>query len=183
MARKSSIARLDPKLREAIDSAIASGRASIDSLVELVNGAGASVSRSAMGRYHANHVEALAKYRESQELARQWMAELKENPDGDVAQLVAQQLKLQASRMMMDFDHTVEGADQVVARLAKATKDLAQGDKARAELRANIEADLAKRFDKAAEREGKGKPDLAAALARIRTEIYGLPPEPAAKRA
>lgn len=183
MARRSSIAQLDPTLREAIDRAIASGRASIDGLVELVNNAGGTVSRSAMGRYHANHVEALAKYRESQELARQWMSELKENPDGDVAQLVAQQLKLQAHNMMMDFDHAAEGADQVVARLAKATKDLAQGDKARADLRARITADLSERFKKVAEREGAGKPDLAAALARIRTEIYGLPPEPAAKPA
>ena len=76
------------RVRRLCDAATGIGS---DGVVEIVsrNGAGASVSRSAMGRYHANHVEALAKYRESQELARQWMAELKENPDGDVAQLVA----------------------------------------------------------------------------------------------
>jgi hypothetical protein len=174
MARKSSVEKLDPTLREAIDRAIATGRASIDELVELVNNHGVTISRSAMGRYHANHVEALARYRESQALARQWMAELKENPDGDVAQLVAQQLKLQAHTLMMDMDVTADGADQVLARLAKATKDLAQGDKARAELRERITADQARAFEKAAAREGAGKPELAEALARIRTEIYGL---------
>lgn len=176
MAQKSSVAGLDPALRAAVDAAIAGGRVTIDELVRMVEEAGGQVSRSAMGRYSANHQQALAQYREGQVLARQWMAELKENPDGDVAQLVAQQLKMQAHRLVIEQDPEKPLPSEAIEKLSKALKDLAQGDKVRADLRDRITADLQKRFDKAAERESKGKPDLAAALKRIREEVYGLRP-------
>lgn len=175
-AQKSSVASLDPALREAIDAAIAGGRVTIDELVRMVRDAGGEVSRSAMGRYSANHAQALAEYREGQALARQWMVELKENPDGDVAQLVAQQLKMQAHRIIINRDPNAPLDIEAVGSLSKALRDLALGDKTRAELRKGIEDALAKRFDAAAERESKGKPDMAAALKRIREEVYGLRP-------
>lgn len=50
MGRRSSIRRLDPKVRAAADIAIHNG-ATIEQIVELLTSMGADVSRSAVGRY------------------------------------------------------------------------------------------------------------------------------------
>ncbi len=47
---RSSIARLPPELREAVDAAIADG-ATIDEITDLIRGEGGACSRSAVGRY------------------------------------------------------------------------------------------------------------------------------------
>ena len=51
---RSSIARLPPELREAVDAAIADG-ATIDEIADLIRGEGGACSRSAVGRYPAIH--------------------------------------------------------------------------------------------------------------------------------
>ena len=50
---RSSIARLPPELREAVDTAIADG-ATIDEIADLIRGEGGACSRSAVGRYTKN---------------------------------------------------------------------------------------------------------------------------------
>ena len=50
---RSSIARLPPTLREAVDAAIADG-ATIDEITALIRGEGGACSRSAVGRYVKN---------------------------------------------------------------------------------------------------------------------------------
>ena len=50
---RSSIARLPPELREAVDAAIADG-ATIDEIAALIRGEGGACSRSAVGRYTKN---------------------------------------------------------------------------------------------------------------------------------
>ena len=50
---RSSIARLPPELREAVDAAIADG-ATIDEIADLIRGEGGACSRSAVGRYTKN---------------------------------------------------------------------------------------------------------------------------------
>ena len=50
---RSSIKRLPPKLREAVDAAIADG-ATIDEIAALIRGEGGACSRSAVGRYTKN---------------------------------------------------------------------------------------------------------------------------------
>ena len=51
---RSSVARLPPELREAVDAAIADG-ATIDEIADLIRGEGGACSRSAVGRYTKNH--------------------------------------------------------------------------------------------------------------------------------
>ncbi|MDP3612732.1 MAG: DUF3486 family protein, partial [Rubrivivax sp.] len=62
-SRPSSITQLDPKIKEAVDTAVREGRTSIDQLVELINSLGGEASRSAVGRYVKTANERMEEYR------------------------------------------------------------------------------------------------------------------------
>jgi hypothetical protein len=85
----STIKRLDPRLKEAVDEAIRDGRATISEIVELIRAMGGDVSRSAVGRYKQSAEKAMETYRAAQAMAAVWATKIKDDPESDIARLAA----------------------------------------------------------------------------------------------
>ncbi|HRH80609.1 MAG TPA: DUF3486 family protein [Thiobacillaceae bacterium] len=171
MGRASSIQRLDPRIREAVDAAIREGRATIADIVDLVHGMGGHASKSAVHRYRVSVEAQMEHYRQAQALARVWVEQI---PDqGDVAQLTRQVLSVLAFRAAGDMGEgeVIEGKE--VAWLARALKDIAASAKqdvdTRRALRAEIEAEQQARLATVA----KARSLDAATLAAVREALYG----------
>ncbi len=174
MVRRSSVARLDPRIREAVDAAIREGRATVDDLVALIAGFGAQVSRSAVGRYRKNFEDSLARYREAQEVAGRWVAQFQADPDGDVARLLAEMLKTLAFTSMADRS-SADARD--IHFLARAIKDLAAVDQVKARVEAELRAAAQARAAAAVaaiEAEAGARRISPEALAAIREQVYGI---------
>ena len=171
MARKSSIARLDPRIREAADAAIRDGRATVDEIVALIASLGGQVSRSAVGRYKQAAEVQMARYREAQEIAKVWIGKLQTEPDGDVGRLLAEMLRTAAFQSIGDLD-SAQPRDLMF--LAKALKDLAGADKLTAErileVRRQAAADAADKATAVARTKGLS----ADTVAELRKEILGV---------
>lgn len=178
MARKSTVQRLDPKLRSAIDALIREGRYTLDDIVAhlaQLNGGTAPVSRSALGRYAQRAEEQMQRYREAQEVAKVWVDKLENEPDGDVARLLPEMLRSVAFQTLGSIGDREESADaQEVMFLAKAMKDLASADKLTVERTLQIRQEVAKRAAVEAVKQAKasGLSDDAAEL--IRQKILGV---------
>ena len=91
MARPSSIARLPKELADVCHRLIREGK-TIHEITDKLNELEADVSKSAVGRYVKSAREQMQRYREAQEVAGRWVAELGENSKGDVATLCQQML-------------------------------------------------------------------------------------------
>jgi hypothetical protein len=176
MPRRSSVARLDPRIREAVDAAIAEGRATIDELVALIAAQGGAASRSAVGRYRKTFEESLTRYREAQEVAGRWVQQFRADADGDVSRLLAEMLKTVAFQSLADTE-TAEAKDLMF--LSNAIKNLASVDRLKAEAeakaRAEVKAAVGKAIDRVAGDDAKGAGRISPeAIARIRAEVYGI---------
>jgi len=174
MGRRSSIARLDPRIREAVDAAIREGRATIDELVALIAAHGGAASRSAVGRYRKDFEESLARYREAQEVAGRWVSQFRADPEGDVGRLLAEMLKTLAFTSLAD---TSSADAKDLHYLARAVKDLAATDQVKAQVEARLrqqakaKAEAAVAAIEAQAGERRISPD---ALAAIREQVYGI---------
>lgn len=171
MGRKSSITQLDTRIRAAIDRAIREDRATIDGIVEIVDGMGGEVSRSAVGRYVQSTRKAMEHYRQAQSLARTWAEKIPEN--GDVAALSRQLLSTAAFRAVSDMsdDEKIEGKE--VMLMARALKDISSAAKTDAEARAKIRAEMAAEIAGEVETAAEGKGVSAEARETIREIIMG----------
>ena len=78
---RSSIARLPPELREAVDAAIADG-ATIDEIANLIRGEGGACSRSAVGRYTKNLRDLILRQQETDRANEMWVRALGERAAG-----------------------------------------------------------------------------------------------------
>lgn len=176
MARKSAISQLDPRIRDAVDSAIREGRATIEEILERVRAMGGQASRSSLGRYKKSAEEQMAKYREAQEVAKVWIARLEADPQGDVGRLLPEMLRAVAFQQLANMDGD-EVDSKEIGVLARAIKDASSATKATVEaerLRRKIRDAAAKVQAVETEvREGKRTLD-ADTLKRIREEIYGI---------
>lgn len=178
MARRSSITRLDPRLRQAVDGLIREGRYTLDDILEHLaglNGGEAPVSRSALGRYAQRATEQMQRYREAQQVAKVWVDKLGAEPDGDVARLLPELLRSVAFQTLGSLSDRDESADaQEVMFLAKAMKDLASADKLTAERILVVRRETAREAAAAAVKQAKasGLSDQAADL--IRQKILGV---------
>lgn len=176
MARKSSITRLDPRIRSAVDDAIRDGRATIEEIVFIIRDMGGEISKSAVGRYKQNAEAQMARYRDVQEVAKVWVGKLQANPEGDVGRMLSEILKTIAAQTMGQIDAS---DPQSLMFLAKALKDLASTDKLTADRILMVRREAAKEAaDKVKTVEGEVKAgrqklDLDT-LKRIREEIYGI---------
>jgi hypothetical protein len=173
MPRKSSITRMDPAIREAVDAAIREGRATIEEIVGLVASLGGAVSKSAVGRYKLQAESQMARYREAQEVAKVWIGRLEADPEGDVGRLLPEMLRAVAFQSLANLGEDGEGIDtKEIALLARAIKDAAGATKTSVEverLRREMRAALAK-VESAAEQSSRDP----AALKRAIAEAYGL---------
>lgn len=143
MPRKSAIAKLPPELRAEIDRLIRDGRYTIDQIVAHMRGMGATeIKRTAVGDYKQKMDKSLERYREAQEVAGTWVAQLGENPQGDVGRLCAEMLKTVAFKTLADMGNAevgVQPGDIMV--LARAIKDLESAQKTNLEFRAKLRAE------------------------------------------
>lgn len=175
MGRRSSVARLDPRIRAAVDAAITEGRATIDELVALIAAHGGEASRSAVGRYRKSFEASLTRYREAQEVAGRWVQQFRADADGDVGRLLAEMLKTLAFQSLADTE-TADPRDLMF--LSNAVKNLASVDRIKAEAEAKARAEAKAAVGAAIERVAgeatRAGRIPAEALARIRAEVYGI---------
>jgi len=125
-SRPSSITQLDPKIKEAVDTAIREGRLTIDGIVQLIEQHGAEASRSAVGRYVKNAKERMEDYRQATQMAAVWVDKLGKEPEGDVGRMVLEMLRLVAFKSIGDIE---QASPEDLMFLGKAMKDIAGADK------------------------------------------------------
>jgi len=129
MARKSSIKQLDPKIRAEVDRLIDSGDYTIDGLVQTLKSMGGEASRSAVGRYARNAEKSLQLRREAQELSKVWIGKFNADPNGDVAVLITEMLRMLAFDQINKRTDSAATNSMDVMLLSKAFKDIAGAEK------------------------------------------------------
>lgn len=175
MGRKSSIKKLDPRVRDAVDAAVRDGRATIDDIVQLIEQHGGEASRSAVGRYVKNAKQQMEKFRQAKEIAKVWVGKFDEDPDGDVGRLLSEMLRTVAFQTISGFDDTEDGASAgEVMFIAKAIKELAQADKISADREIQIRREVAKQAAATVEQAATAAGYSADTIAGIKKEILGI---------
>lgn len=125
MARKSTVARLPKELVEACNGLIREGH-TIDEILHALQGLGAQVSRSAVGRYVKGAREELEEYRKTQQVAGQWLDAMHLDESTDVGRLLAEMVKVLAVKTVRGLSASEAGAQPMdVMLLSKAIRDLA----------------------------------------------------------
>ena len=170
---RSSIKRLPPKLREAVDQAIADG-ATIDEITARIRDEGETCSRSAVGRYAKNVRDLIRQQQETDRTIKAWVDALGERPEGQAGLVLIETLRTMVLATMAKLSARDEPVStEELARLALTLKriegtDKLRKDRERAAKKAANDADRAK---------GQGglSPD---AVAIIRAEVEGRPPPP-----
>ena len=89
---RSSIKRLPPELREAVDAAIADG-ATIDEITALIRGEGGACSRSAVGRYTKNVRDLIRRQQETDRGIEMWVRALGDRPEGRAGLILVETLR------------------------------------------------------------------------------------------
>jgi len=176
MAPRSSIEQ-DPRIKEAADEAIRSG-ATVDQILEALQGIGADVSRSAVGRYTFKVRSTMAKLREAREVAKVWADKFGSEPDGDVGQLVGQVLHAvafaQASHMADAEPGQEDGpGPREVMFLAGALKDLASAGKINADRILKVRKETATKAADEAVKVAKASGMTADTVAKLRAAVLG----------
>ena len=179
MTRRSKFEGMDSSLLAEVDRLIRGGR-TIAEIREHLSALGVEISNGAAGRYIKNARANMARYREAQEVAGQWVAELGENPRGDVGVLLAEMLK---SVAFNTIDVMAGGADGLPAKpakpmdimmLSKAIQSLESSAKASTERREKIERAVLERQSKAAEQTARDLGVGDAGWEAIRKKFLGV---------
>lgn len=178
MGRSNSFETLPPEIREAVDRLIREGRTIAEiraHLDELQH----PRSHGATGRYVQRARHNMARFREAQEIAGQWVTELGEAPRGDVGVLLAEMLKTVAFNTLDQLaggDEEVKPAKPMdIMLLAKAIQSLESTAKASHERRERIEQNALKRQAAKAEKAAKARGLTDNDWAAIRAEFLGIP--------
>lgn len=173
MGRKSSITRLPPEVKEAVDRAIREGRASAAEIVALVDQLGERVSESAVTRYARSARAKMEDYLDAQQIASVWIKKAEEDPSGDVARLNHQLLSTAAFKVLSEIEK--EDLDpQKLMLLGKALDHLAKAERNSLERELRIRKEVAEQATKIATRAGKKNGLSVEVVDEIRREILGL---------
>jgi hypothetical protein len=176
VAPRSSI-ELDPRLKQAADDAIRRG-STIDEIVEVLQGVGGDVSRSAVGRYAYKTRATMAKLQEAREVAKVWADKFGAEPEGDVGQLVGQVLHAVAfsqAQQMAEAEADSEGhGPREVMFLAGALKNIASANKLSAERILRVRKETAAKAADEVDKVGKQRGLSAEAVAEIKAKILGV---------
>ena len=174
---RSSIKRLPPELREAVDQAIADG-ATIDEITARIRAEGEDCSRSAVGRYAKNMRNLIRQQQETDRTIKAWAQALGERPEGDVGHILIETLQ----SMVLDTMADLRGRDEPVptqelARLSHILKRIEATEKLRKDRERAAEKAKAEKDKPAGRAKGQGglSPE---AVAIIRAEVEGDPPPP-----
>ena len=170
---RSSIKRLPPELREAVDAAIADG-ATIDEITALIRGERGACSRSAVGRYTKNVRDLIRQQQETDRGIEMWVRALGERPEGRAGLILIETLRTMTLSTLAELSKREEPATpEELSRLSLVLKRIEGTDKLR------IERERA--AAKAAPRAGQPKPQKGLspeAVAAIREAVEGRPPPP-----
>lgn len=174
MGRRSSIEQLDAAVKAEIDRLIREGGHTLDQILAHLRTmpGGEEVRRTALGDYRRKMEERLTQLREAQAVAGVWTAQLGEQPDSPMGQLLAELLKTVAFRTLADMQGSEAGIEpESIMLLAKALKDLSGAQKTDLEFRQKMRALW--------EAEIKAKAEQAAESVAKATRAAGLTPEAA----
>lgn len=178
MGGRSSIEKLEPEIRCEVDAAIKRG-ATIDSILEMLRGLGADVSRSAVGRYSRNYAELARRQRDLQSTARAFAADFGDADDRQgrlLIQLLTSIATTHVIPLATDEDPDVDGKElhfyaRAVKDLISASKiDIDREAKIREEERKSTREKAAAAAETAARRAGASSETIAL----IRSEILGI---------
>lgn len=125
-SRPSKISLFEPALKEAVDTAVREGRATVDQIFDMIVSMGGDTSRSGVGRYVKNANDHLEDYRQAQAQAALWMDKIGKEPDGDVGRMLLETLRMVALRTVRE---TEKVNPEDLNFLSNAIKGLAQADK------------------------------------------------------
>ena len=128
---RSSIARLPPELREAVDAAIADG-ATIDEIAALIRGEGGACSRSAVGRYTKNVRDLIRQQQETDRANEMWVRALGERAEGRAGLILIETLRTMTLGTMAELSMREEPATpEELSRLSLVLKRIEGTDKLR----------------------------------------------------
>ena len=177
---RSSIARLPPELREAVDAAIADG-ATIDEIADLIRGEGGACSRSAVGRYVKNMRDLIRRQQETDRANEMWVRALGERAEGRAGLILIETLRTLTLSALADLSGREEPVSTAeLARLALILKRIEGTDKLRIE-RERAAAKEAKAAAGAGQAPGQAPPRKGLspeAVAAIREAVEGRPRAP-----
>ena len=174
---RSSIARLPPELREAVDAAIADG-ATIDEITALIRGEGGACSRSAVGRYTKNVRDLIRQQQETDRGIEMWVRALGDRPEGRAGLILVETLRTMTLSTLAELSKREEPATpEELSRLSLVLKRIEGTDK----LRIERERAAAKEAAKTAPGAGQApvrKGLSPEAVAAIREVVEGRPRAP-----
>ena len=128
---RSSIARLPPELREAVDAAIADG-ATIDEIADLIRGEGGACSRSAVGRYTKNVRDLIRQQQEADRANEMWVRALGERAEGRAGLILIETLRTMTLSTMAELSQReTPPTPEELGRLALVLKRIEGTDKLR----------------------------------------------------
>ena len=149
---RSSIARLPPELREAVDAAIADG-ATIDEITALIRGEGGACSRSAVGRYTKNVRDLIRQQQETDRGIEMWVRALGDRAQGRAGLILVETLRTMTLSTLAELSKREEPATpEELSRLSLVLKRIEGTDK----LRIERERAAAKAAEKAAAKTAPG---------------------------
>ena len=130
---RSSIARLPPTLREAVDAAIADG-ATIDEITARIRAEGGACSRSAVGRYVKNVRDLIRQQQEADRANEAWVRALGARAQGRAGLILIETLRTLVLSTLADLSRREEPVSTAeLARLALVLKRIEGTDKLRLE--------------------------------------------------
>ena len=130
---RSSIARLPPTLREAVDAAIADG-ATIDEITARIRAEGGACSRSAVGRYVKNVRDLICQQQEADRANEAWVRALGARAQGRAGLILIETLRTLVLSSLADLSRREEPVSTAeLARLALVLKRIEGTDKLRLE--------------------------------------------------
>ena len=174
---RSSIARLPPTLREAVDAAIADG-ATIDEITALIRGEGGTCSRSAVGRYTKNVRDLIRQQHETDRGIEAWVRALGERAEGRAGLILIETLRTMTLSTLADLSRREEPVStEELARLALVLRRIEGTDKLRLE-RERAVAKAARAAPGAGQAPAR-KGLSPEAVAAIREVVEGRPRRPA----
>ena len=177
---RSSIARLPPELREAVDAAIADG-ATIDEIAALIRGEGGACSRSAVGRYTKNVRDLIRQQQEADRANEMWVRALGERAEGRAGLILIETLRTMTLSTLADLSQReTPPTPEELGRLSLVLKRIEGTDKLRLE-REQAAAKAARAAPGAGQAPGQAPPRKGLspeAVAAIREAVEGRPRPP-----
>ena len=165
--RKSTLDRLDPRIRDAVHTAIRENRATIDEIVATIVQMGGDVSRSAVGRYvkriGEDEAKRLEEYRKAQSVAAVWVEKIGSEPEGDVGRMLIEQVRMLAVQAVKEMNGAEVDAQDLML-LGKSLDHLAKANKSIVDREASVQKLMQARLEKTVKAAEKGAAKAVASM-------------------